>query len=211
MDEVFYAKRNRPVEGAQWTGIVTSIAIEMLKSGKVEGVVVRVASDPDNAMHPRPILATTVEEILSSMGVKLLVDNLSGARRGGGAGAEEGAVHRRGVRGAGAEVGGEVPRPGEAVRHGDQLHRQRPQGDAVEIFGKRSEDPATVVHYEFMQDYQVHLKHTDGSWRRFRTFAFPRTSSRTSSRPRATRASITSTASPTSWLATWASPTITRT
>ena len=66
VDEVFYAKRNRPVEGAQWTGIVTSIAIEMLKSGKVEGVVC-VASDPDNAMHPRPILATTVEEILSSI------------------------------------------------------------------------------------------------------------------------------------------------
>ena len=77
VDEVFYAKRNRPVEGAQWTGIVTSIAIEMLKSGKVEGVVC-VASDPDNAMHPRPILATTVEEILSSKGVKpALSPNLS--------------------------------------------------------------------------------------------------------------------------------------
>ena len=39
VDEVFYAKRNDPVPGAQWTGIITSIAIEMLRSGKVDGVV----------------------------------------------------------------------------------------------------------------------------------------------------------------------------
>jgi len=60
VDEVFYARRNDPVLGAQWTGIVTSIAIEMLKSGKVDGVIC-VASQPDNAMLPMPILATTVE------------------------------------------------------------------------------------------------------------------------------------------------------
>ena len=69
VDEVFYAKRNAPVPGAQWTGIVTSIAVEMLRSGKVDGVVC-VASDPADAMVPNPILATTVEEILSSKGVK---------------------------------------------------------------------------------------------------------------------------------------------
>ena len=31
VDEVFYARKTAPVEGAQWTGIVTSIAIEMLQ------------------------------------------------------------------------------------------------------------------------------------------------------------------------------------
>ena len=30
VDEVFYAKKNDPVPGAQWTGIITSIAVEML-------------------------------------------------------------------------------------------------------------------------------------------------------------------------------------
>ena len=50
--EVFYAKKTAPVPGAQWTGIITSIAIEMLRSGKVDGVVC-VASQPDNAMEPR--------------------------------------------------------------------------------------------------------------------------------------------------------------
>ena len=59
MDDVFYAKRTAPVEGAQWSGIVTSIAVEMLRSGKVEAVVC-VQSEPDNKMAPNPVLATTV-------------------------------------------------------------------------------------------------------------------------------------------------------
>ena len=69
VNEVVYAKRRDPVQGAQWTGIVTSIAVEMLRSGMVEGVIC-VASDPDDPMVPNPILATTVEEIVSSRGVK---------------------------------------------------------------------------------------------------------------------------------------------
>ena len=69
VDEVFYARREKPIPGAQWTGIITSIAIEMLTSGKVDGVVC-VASDDDDPKLPKPILATTVEQILSSKGVK---------------------------------------------------------------------------------------------------------------------------------------------
>lgn len=37
--EMLYAKNVEPIEGAQWTGIVTSIAMEMLRSGKVDAVV----------------------------------------------------------------------------------------------------------------------------------------------------------------------------
>ncbi|KAL0388283.1 UNVERIFIED_CONTAM: 7-hydroxymethyl chlorophyll a reductase, chloroplastic [Sesamum radiatum] len=43
--------------GAQWTGIVTTIAMEMLRSGMVEAVVC-VQSDPDDRFTPRPILAS---------------------------------------------------------------------------------------------------------------------------------------------------------
>ncbi|GJX57448.1 7-hydroxymethyl chlorophyll a reductase, chloroplastic, partial [Tanacetum coccineum] len=38
-EELLYARKIKPVEGAQWTGIVTTIAIEMLKSGMVEAVI----------------------------------------------------------------------------------------------------------------------------------------------------------------------------
>ena len=39
--EMLYAKKKQgqAIPGAQWTGIVTSIAIKMLESGMVEGVV----------------------------------------------------------------------------------------------------------------------------------------------------------------------------
>ena len=42
-EELLYAHRRRAVEGAQWTGIVTSVALEMLRSGRVEEVTVDTA------------------------------------------------------------------------------------------------------------------------------------------------------------------------
>lgn len=68
-EELLYARKLNPVEGAQWTGIVTTIAIEMLKSGMVEAVIC-VQSDPDDRFAPRPVLARTPEEVMAAKGVK---------------------------------------------------------------------------------------------------------------------------------------------
>lgn len=68
-EELLYARKTKPVEGAQWTGIVTSIAIEMLKSGMVEAVIC-VQSDPEDRFSPRPVLARTPDEVLAAKGVK---------------------------------------------------------------------------------------------------------------------------------------------
>lgn len=38
-EEMLYARATPPVEGAQWTGLVTRIAIAMLESGAVDAVV----------------------------------------------------------------------------------------------------------------------------------------------------------------------------
>eukprot|EP00878_Enallax_costatus_P025996 GHUV01027864.1.p1 GENE.GHUV01027864.1~~GHUV01027864.1.p1 ORF type:complete len:161 (+),score=19.22 GHUV01027864.1:241-723(+) len=46
-DEVLYGIKTPAVPGAQWTGIVTSIAMKMLESGAVDAVVC-VQSDPDD-------------------------------------------------------------------------------------------------------------------------------------------------------------------
>lgn len=51
---MLYARNTPPVEGAQWTGIVTQIAIEMLESGKVEAVVC-VQSDENDRFSPKPV------------------------------------------------------------------------------------------------------------------------------------------------------------
>lgn len=86
-----YARKINPIQGAQWTGIVTTIAMEMLKSGMVEAVVC-VQSDPDDRLSPIPVLARyqsisffffftfqtliinnnnrTPEEVLAAKGVK---------------------------------------------------------------------------------------------------------------------------------------------
>lgn len=66
---MFFAKNRPAVEGAQWTGIVTQIAIEMLKSGKVEAVVC-VQSEEEDRFRPKPVVAYTVDDILKSRGVK---------------------------------------------------------------------------------------------------------------------------------------------
>jgi coenzyme F420-reducing hydrogenase beta subunit len=39
MEEMLYARATPPVQGAQWTGIVSQIAISMLESGAVDAVV----------------------------------------------------------------------------------------------------------------------------------------------------------------------------
>lgn len=46
-EEMLYGKNTPPVEGAQWTGIITQIAMEMLQSGKVEAVVCVQSDDED--------------------------------------------------------------------------------------------------------------------------------------------------------------------
>lgn len=48
------ARNTPPVEGAQWTGIVTQIAMEMLESGKVEAVVC-VQSQEQDRFAPMPV------------------------------------------------------------------------------------------------------------------------------------------------------------
>ena len=173
VDEVVYAKRRAPVHGAQWTGIITSIACEMLRSGKVEGVIC-VASQPDNDMEPRPILATTVEEILSSKGVKpSLSPNLSVLAE----------VEARGLKkllfiGVGCAVTAlraVEPHLGLDALYvmGTNCTDNGRKETLPKFLNAASEDPDTVVHYEFMQDYQVHLKHRDGSFEKVPYFCLP--------------------------------------
>lgn len=53
-ESMMYASNTPPVPGAQWTGIVTQIAIEMLESGQVEAVVC-VQNDEIDRFMPKPV------------------------------------------------------------------------------------------------------------------------------------------------------------
>jgi coenzyme F420-reducing hydrogenase beta subunit len=53
-EEMLYARNSPPVPGAQWTGIVTQVAIDMLESGVVDAVVCVQSQDGDR-FAPKPV------------------------------------------------------------------------------------------------------------------------------------------------------------
>ncbi|WCJ24166.1 7-hydroxymethyl chlorophyll a reductase chloroplastic [Euphorbia peplus] len=172
-EELFYARKTKPVEGAQWTGIVTTIAIEMLKAGLVEAVVC-VQSDPEDRLSPRPVLARTPEEVIAAKGVKpTLSPNLNTLAL-----IEAAGVKRLLFCGVGCQV-----QALRSVEHHLNLDKLYVLGtncvdngtrDGLDKFLKAaSDEPETVLHYEFMQDYKVHLKHLDGRIEEVPYFSLP--------------------------------------
>ena len=157
------ARKNEPIEGAQWTGIVSTIAIEMLESGKIEGVVC-VQSSPDDRFTPVPVIATTREAILAAKVNKpTLSPNLNILDL-----VEKSGLKKLLVIGVGCQI--------QALRAvQDKIGLEKlyvlgtPCTDNVSREGLQkfldttSRSPSTVVYYEFMQDFNVHFKYEDGS------------------------------------------------
>lgn len=172
-EDVLYARKVKPVEGAQWTGIVTTIAIEMLKSGKVDAVIC-VQSDPEDRFSPRPVLARTPEEVIAAKGVKpTLSPNLNTLAL-----VEAAGVKRLLFCGVGCQV--QALRSVEKYLNLDKLYVlgtncvDNGTREGLDKFLKAaSSDPDTVLHYEFMQDYKVHLKHLDGHIEEVPYFCLP--------------------------------------
>lgn len=157
------ARKTQPIEGAQWTGIVSSIAIEMLNRGIVEGVVC-VQNTKEDRFQPMPIIAQTPEEILAARVNKpTLSPNLSVLEQ-----IEKSGMKRLLVIGVGCQI--QALRAVEKQLGLEKLYvLGTPCVDNVNRAGLQkflettSRSPETVVHYEFMQDFRVHFKHEDGS------------------------------------------------
>ncbi|KAK6929663.1 Coenzyme F420 hydrogenase/dehydrogenase beta subunit, C-terminal, partial [Dillenia turbinata] len=172
-EELLYARKTAPVEGAQWTGIVTTIAMEMLKAGMVEAVIC-VQSDPEDRLAPRPVLARTPEEVLAARGVKpTLSPNLNTLAL-----VEAADVKRLLFCGVGCQV--QALRSVEQYLNLEKLYVlgtncvDNGTREGLDKFLKAaSDDPETVLHYEFMQDYKVHLKHLDGHIEEVPYFCLP--------------------------------------
>lgn len=157
------ARKIEPIPGAQWTGIVSTLAIEMLHRGLVEGVICVQNSESDR-FQPQPILARTAEEILAARVNKpTLSPNLSVLDQ-----IEQSGMKRLLAIGVGCQI--------QALRAvQDKLGLEKlyvlgmPCVDNVSRDGLNkflqttSRSPQTVVHYEFMQDFNVHFRHEDGS------------------------------------------------
>lgn len=161
--DMIAAQKQQPIEGAQWTGIVSSIAIEMLNRGIVEGVVC-VQNTKEDRFSPMPVIARTPEEILAARVNKpTLSPNLSVLEQ-----IEKSGMKRLLVIGVGCQI--QALRAVEKQLGLEKLYvLGTPCVDNVTRAGLQkflettSRSPDTVVHYEFMQDFRVHFKHEDGS------------------------------------------------
>jgi coenzyme F420 hydrogenase subunit beta len=161
--EMMAAKKKQAIPGAQWTGIVSTIACEMLNRGLVEGVVC-VQNTAEDRFQPQPILARTTEEILAAKVNKpTLSPNLSVLEE-----IEKSGMKRLLVIGVGCQI--QALRAVEKKLGLEKLYvLGTPCVDNVTRSGLQkflettSRSPETVVHYEFMQDFRVHFKHEDGS------------------------------------------------
>ena len=161
--DMIASRKKQPIEGAQWTGIVSTIACEMLNQGIVEGVVC-VQNTKEDRFQPMPVIARTPEEVLAAKVNKpTLSPNLSVLEK-----IEKSGMKKILAIGVGCQI--QALRAVEKRLDLEKLYvLGTPCVDNVTREGLQkflettSKSPETVVHYEFMQDFRVHFKHEDGT------------------------------------------------
>jgi coenzyme F420 hydrogenase subunit beta len=157
------ARLRQPIDGAQWTGIVSRIGVLALERGLVDAVLC-VSQSPDDRFTPLPLLARTPEQVLAARVNKpTLSPNLEVLEQLPGSG-----IRRLLAIGVGCQI--QALRAVQASLPLDELYvLGLPCVDNVSRAGLQtflesaSRSPATVVHYEFMQDFRIHFRHSDGS------------------------------------------------
>lgn len=165
----FVGRIREPLPNIQFTGIITSIAKKAFESGLVDAVVTLHRSREDYFL-PVPILAQSVDEILASGGSKpVLASPLRALEQ-----ACQKGIRRLLVIGASCHVHNlrEFQRRLPYLKDVEVYVVGIPCTDNVHpknfrfIFSKISRSHETVRHYEFMQDFTVHLRHADGTLER---------------------------------------------
>ena len=169
----FNARIRRPVDGAQWGGIITRIALRALETGLVEGV----ATLHGSMLHPKAALATTPAEVLEGRGNKpVLSPTLVALHSAWRAGLKKLLVigapcHVHALRGFHAS---------SPILRDMELHVVGiPCTDNLEsshlswVLGHISDSPDTVKSMEFMQDYRVHIKHAGNRTEKIPFFSLP--------------------------------------
>lgn len=157
------AARLRPANPrAQWSGATTRLGALLLEQGLVEAVVTTRAV-PGTRFAPQPFLARTPDEVIASAGNKPCLSPglslLDEVRQSG--------VRRLAVIGVGCQV--HALRAAQTELGLEQLYvigipcsDNVAYPDLQRFLRLMTDSPATVVHYEFMQDFSVHLRHESG-------------------------------------------------
>ena len=156
------ARLRQPIAGAQWTGIVSRIGVRALETGLVDAVLC-VQQSEDDRFTPVPVLARTPEQVLAARVNKpTLSPNLEVLEQLPGSG-----IERLLAIGVGCQI--QALRAVQATLPLQKLYvLGLPCVDNVSREGLQtflesaSRSPDTVVHYEFMQDFRIHFRHSDG-------------------------------------------------
>jgi len=169
-------KNPLPIPQIQFTGIITSIAKKAFETDLVE-TVVTLHRSKEEYFWPVPVLARSVEDILASGGSKpVLAQTLVSVEK-----AYQQGIKRLLVIGASCHVQNlrEFQRRFPYLKGMDLYIVGIPCTDNIHpknlrsILSKISRSHETVRHYEFMQDFTVHLRHFDGALERVPFFSLP--------------------------------------
>lgn len=159
---MYAARMQSPVPHAQWTGIVSTLAAQLLATGVVEGVIT-ARSVPGTRFAPQPFLARTPADVLASAGNKpCLSPGLQVLDEVGRSG-----IRRLAFIGVSCQV--HALRALESTLGLEQLivigipcTDNVAYPDQQRFLQSISRSSDTVVHYEFMRDFRVWMRHTDG-------------------------------------------------
>jgi coenzyme F420 hydrogenase subunit beta len=164
----------RPNPHAQWSGMVTRLGALLFERGIVDAVLTTGAV-PGTRFVPQPFLARTPEEVTASAGNKpclspglSLLDEIreSGIRR---LAAIVVGCQTHALRAIQAEVGLD-----ELYVIGIPCTDNVAYPELRRFLAMASDSPETVVHYEFMQDFRVHLRHENGRIEKINFVDLPR-------------------------------------
>ncbi|MFN3386056.1 MAG: Coenzyme F420 hydrogenase/dehydrogenase, beta subunit C-terminal domain [Candidatus Thermochlorobacter sp.] len=173
----YIARLRSPIPEAQWSGIITRLAAKALETGMVEAVATLHRSKVDY-FFPEPVLARTSAEVYAARGNKPVISptlkSLDTAYRQG--------VKKLLVIGASCHIHvlRDFQRRFPYLREMQLLTIGIPCVDNVKpkklrwALERISKSPSTVRHYEFMQDFTVHLKHENGELEKVPYFSLPR-------------------------------------
>ena len=160
--EMFRARLKTPLQGAQWTGIITRLCEVLLEQRVVEAVIT-MSSDADDRWKPVPVIVTRPEDMAQCRGMKMgyapIIQYLEQAKEMG----------YKKV----AMVG--IPCQVYAARALEQefgfeklLIIGSPCSDNTttehfhEFLGLLSEKPETISYLEFRADYHVEIRFENG-------------------------------------------------
>lgn len=148
--------------GAQWTGITTSLAADLLDKGKVDAVLC-VVPDPEDVWKPRPALITDAQNMAQARGMRMgyapLLALLEEAQALGYSRLCVVGIPCQiyALRALEADLGFErifvIGTPCSDNTTTENFHS---------FLALLDEDPETITYLEFRADYKVELRYSDG-------------------------------------------------